>query len=440
MDSSSSSELKHIEESSTSDAPDPQAIDQNPINGEAFSVQHSRRPNISSLQIPTRSLEDSLPISTEIDIPSTSSQSSTKSGLPPRSGTAKFKPSIRSLLPQRSTKNKGLSQDTPPSEGSLDKPSTSKSFSLTKVFSLSSAKRTTSLPITPVVNSSAECRQERNLDDSLNITKSKVHRHITRSLSVPANSKTRSLRRTDSMGVVVRVISGTPPPTTIDDTSPNDGVADVEMEHAEKDIREEEAVCRICLVGLGEGGETLKMECSCKGDLALAHKECAVKWFSIKGNKTCDICKQDVRNLPVTLLRIQNAQAVSRQPPTVPQQDEGPPYRFWHDVPILVMVSMLAYFCFLEQLLVSALGSRALAISLPFSCALGLLSSMIASTMVSKSYVWVFASFQFATVILFAYIFYIIIKFRFLCPQNYSSMLSQFFQSFFHHSLGLGLQ
>jgi hypothetical protein len=74
---------------------------------------------------------------------------------------------------------------------------------------------------------------------------------------------------------------------------------------------------------------------------------------------------------------------------------------------VLVIISMLAYFCFLEQLLVrlavphpelsnlllytlgnisvsvqvGKMGTGAIAISLPFSCVLGLLSSMTSSTM-----------------------------------------------------------
>ncbi|XP_028102675.1 uncharacterized protein LOC114301918 isoform X1 [Camellia sinensis] len=383
--------------------------------------QQSRRPSLSSLQIPTRSMESTLSNFTSIDTPQVPSPSSTRSGLPPRPSSVKFKSSMRNLLPQRSFRGKNLSQDgektvliipeTPPS----DRPSTSfsRTFSLNKVFFSSSTKSPHSLPVTPVSNSSIKSANERNLDDHSEFSKPESQHHMRRSFSVPVNIKARSLRRTDSTGGLIRVISVTPRPVTVVGASPSESrETEIASDRAGEDIPEEEAVCRICLVELGEGGEVLKMECSCKGELALAHQECAVKWFSIKGNKICDVCKQDVQNLPVALLKIQNPRTVViRQPPAVAQQREVTRYRIWQDVPVLVMVSMLAYFCFLEQLLVSDLGPRALALSLPFSCILGLVSSLITSTMaVSKSYMWAYATFQYAIVILFAHIFYTLLN------------------------------
>ncbi|KAL1080660.1 hypothetical protein V6Z11_D09G008200 [Gossypium hirsutum] len=380
-------------------------------------VHQSRRPNLSSLQIPLRSLESSFYDFTTVDIPSDPSPSSTKAGLPPRPHSAKIRSSVRNLLPQRSFRVNNLCQkgekmvllvpETLPSDSSMEKPCTSRSFSLNKVL-FPSKKVAHSLPVTPIAYSGPKPIPERHIDAQSHVTNSVVQPHsMTRSLSVPVNVKPISVRRADSGRGLVRVISATPRPAALEGSLPDDAPS-TEI-NAGEDIPEEEAVCRICLVELGEGGETLKMECSCKGELALAHKDCAVKWFSIKGNKTCDVCKQDVQNLPVTLLKVNDPRIVIRRPPTVPQQAQVSGYRVWQDIPVLVMVSILAYFCFLEQLLVSDLGPRALAISLPFSCALGLLSSMIASTMVSRSYIWAYGSFQFAMVILFAHIFYTVL-------------------------------
>ncbi|KAF9625135.1 hypothetical protein IFM89_019224 [Coptis chinensis] len=81
----------------------------------------------------------------------------------------------------------------------------------------------------------------------------------------------------------------------------SDNLCHVDMEADDKEILEEEAACRICFISLCEGGNTFKMECSCKGDLRLTHEACVLKWFSIKGNKKCDVCRQEVLNTQASL-------------------------------------------------------------------------------------------------------------------------------------------
>uniref|UniRef100_A0A1J3G5U5 RING-CH-type domain-containing protein n=1 Tax=Noccaea caerulescens TaxID=107243 RepID=A0A1J3G5U5_NOCCA len=52
--------------------------------------------------------------------------------------------------------------------------------------------------------------------------------------------------------------------------------------------------CRICHMSLDaanlESGVPIELGCSCKDDLAAAHKHCAETWFKIKGNKICEVC------------------------------------------------------------------------------------------------------------------------------------------------------
>ncbi|XP_020252441.1 uncharacterized protein LOC109829808 [Asparagus officinalis] len=69
----------------------------------------------------------------------------------------------------------------------------------------------------------------------------------------------------------------------------------VNLERNEKD-------CRICHLGLesnaAESGVAIVLGCSCKDDLAAAHKQCAETWFKIRGNKTCEICGSAAKNVP----------------------------------------------------------------------------------------------------------------------------------------------
>ncbi|KAI3461441.1 hypothetical protein Pfo_018104 [Paulownia fortunei] len=374
------------------------------------------------LEIPTRTLEVSHQEFVQIKMPPTptptpkrvnffltpSPSDSRLNGSPGPSST-RGKSSIRNILPKLNFKHRSSNSDTEKAANNdsvsstmvtQDKPSMSRSWSLSKIFT-PRMKRTSSLPVTPIANSNPDSARGGSINCRLTLDTKGVRR-ISRSLSVPVINKEKGIRK-DSF---FRVIPSTPKVKDGDAEVSEATKGDDENNEANgEDIAEEEAVCRICLVELCEGGETLKMECSCKGELALAHQECAIKWFAIKGNKTCDVCKQEVRNLPVTLLRIQSSINRNTGVSNFGQMEING-YRVWQEVPILVIVSMLAYFCFLEQLLVGKMGSSAIAISLPFSCVLGLLASMTSSTMVKRRFVWVYASIQFALVVLFAHIFF----------------------------------
>uniref|UniRef100_A0A803N327 RING-CH-type domain-containing protein n=1 Tax=Chenopodium quinoa TaxID=63459 RepID=A0A803N327_CHEQI len=295
----------------------------------AENVDTGRVPNWKkqnlSLDIPTRKI-DGPPDCVKIKMPPTPKRvnfvltptsSDVKSYESPGPSSVRGRSSLKNLLPKfafyRSSSDVDKAVCTAsdvPLSTPREKTSIPRSTSITKIFT-PRIKRTSSLPVTqnenpvPVLCGSTSGSLNSCAKGS---QKHEAEVHISRSLSVPLNKELRT-RRMDSF---IRVIPS--PRVKAGDLHIPKTSEPVKTENAEadsEDIPEEDAVCRICLVELCEGGETLKMECSCKGELALAHQECAVKWFSIKGNKTCDVCKQDVQNLPVTLLRIQSTRAAN---------------------------------------------------------------------------------------------------------------------------------
>ncbi|RWW30968.1 hypothetical protein GW17_00004438, partial [Ensete ventricosum] len=152
------------------------------IREEISSAPNSRRPNLTSLQIPERTLENPLPSARSYTL---SSPGSVRAGLPPRPSSTRTKSSIRSFFPQRSLKTKSSAPEgdrtvllipgTPSSEGQQGKPSTSRQFSLTKVFSSFSTKGTHSLPVTPVASSDSSSTQERHVVDLSNPEVTIIH-------------------------------------------------------------------------------------------------------------------------------------------------------------------------------------------------------------------------------------------------------------------------
>ncbi|KAM7259616.1 hypothetical protein ACFE04_015357 [Oxalis oulophora] len=384
--------------------------------------RHLKQPNLF-LETPPLTLEDSYR-DILINMPRTPSPNHKRVnfqltdvgtiGIPWGPSSSKTKSSFKNILPKLSFKNRTTSSDVDkaisfaqetPSMAPLphEKTSIPSSMSISKLFT--PIKRTSSLPAPPITDSNPESTHGGSVTSTPNPHRKYTPKPIARSISVPVNDKEMSFKRMDSF---FRIVPSTPQVKNGNEKSHESQIADAAEASDGEDIAEEEAVCRICFVELCEGGETLKMECSCKGELALAHKECAIKWFSIKGNKTCDVCKQEVQNLPVTLLRMQSVCAQNTGLSNELTDING--YRVWQEVPILVIISMLAYFCFLEQLLVRKMGTSAIAMSLPFSCVLGLISSITSSTIVKRKFIWVYASIQFSLVLLFAHIFYSLLQ------------------------------
>ncbi|CAN6867214.1 hypothetical protein Bca4012_047132 [Brassica carinata] len=277
-----------------------------------------------------------------------------------------------------------------------EKSNVPRTWSLTNLLTPRKSKKTESLPATPLAHSNPE-----SMHGSYAFYDQFTSMKRERTLPI----RTLPIRRTRSVPTLIHK-DGNMKPSCLLRVIPTPSRVDMhEHDDGGEDVPEEEAVCRICMVELGKDSEAFKMECMCKGELALAHKECTIKWFTIKGNITCDVCKQEVKNLPMTLLRVEEYPQ-DRSSKEAEHTEISEIINGWQGVPTLVMVNMLAYFCFLVQLLFMEMKWSAIPVALPFACIIGFLGSATSSTMAKEKYVWILATIQFSFVVLFSHVFY----------------------------------
>ncbi|RLN30716.1 uncharacterized protein C2845_PM05G09440 [Panicum miliaceum] len=83
-------------------------------------------------------------------------------------------------------------------------------------------------------------------------------------------------------------------------------VVDVADGCAAADRERQRPGCRICHLADGDGdgelpqrlsGRLVRLGCGCRGELAAAHRRCAEAWFSVRGNRRCEICGENAVNI-----------------------------------------------------------------------------------------------------------------------------------------------
>jgi len=98
----------------------------------------------------------------------------------------------------------------------------------------------------------------------------------------------------DKSHVVVHVDNienASPQNSTTENVGVSECCVELDLESVDDGVKRD---CRICHLSMDmrnhdddqhESGTPIELGCSCKDDLAAAHKQCAEAWFKVKGNK-----------------------------------------------------------------------------------------------------------------------------------------------------------